>query len=164
MTDLTSAQSSAPHSDRKQLVTLRKTTQGLSACSEPLLVAGMWRLVTSRSRFWRKRSGVAQQVSGTRLMVPGGRHVQRVVKSLGRRDEVEASGTLDALIASVEAEETFHSSSLAPSTGRTIRSLADLAPRTLAIMHGSSMTGAGTTDALRSLANFYDARVRAALQ
>src|SRR5690606_7882993 len=30
----------------------------------------------------------------------GGRHVQRVVKSLGRRDELEASGTLDALIAS----------------------------------------------------------------
>jgi hypothetical protein len=31
----------------------------------------------------------------------GGRHVQRVVKALGRRDEVEASGTLDALVASV---------------------------------------------------------------
>ena len=30
----------------------------------------------------------------------GGRHVQRVVKALGRRDEVEASGELDALIAS----------------------------------------------------------------
>jgi len=30
----------------------------------------------------------------------GGRHVQRVVKSLGRRDEVEASGMLDALVAS----------------------------------------------------------------
>jgi hypothetical protein len=30
----------------------------------------------------------------------GGRHVQRVVKSLGRRDEVEASGMLDGLIAS----------------------------------------------------------------
>jgi hypothetical protein len=30
----------------------------------------------------------------------GGRHVQRVVKSLGRRDEVAASGALDALIAS----------------------------------------------------------------
>src|ERR1700760_3143691 len=27
----------------------------------------------------------------------GGRHVQRVVKSLGRRDEVEASGVLDSL-------------------------------------------------------------------
>ncbi len=30
----------------------------------------------------------------------GGRHVQRVIKVLGRRDEVEAAGTLDALIAS----------------------------------------------------------------
>jgi Transposase DDE domain len=30
----------------------------------------------------------------------GGRHVQRVVKALGRRDEVEASGMLDALTAS----------------------------------------------------------------
>jgi Transposase DDE domain len=30
----------------------------------------------------------------------GGRHVQRVIKALGRRDEVEASGMLDALTAS----------------------------------------------------------------
>jgi hypothetical protein len=30
----------------------------------------------------------------------GGRHVQRTVKALGRREEVEANGTLDALIAS----------------------------------------------------------------
>ena len=30
----------------------------------------------------------------------GGRHVQRVVKSLGRKDDVEASGVLDSLIAS----------------------------------------------------------------
>jgi hypothetical protein len=30
----------------------------------------------------------------------GGRHVQRVVKALGRRDEVEASGMLDGLAAS----------------------------------------------------------------
>jgi hypothetical protein len=30
----------------------------------------------------------------------GGRHVQRVIKALGRRDEVEASGMLDALVAS----------------------------------------------------------------
>lgn len=30
----------------------------------------------------------------------GGRHVQRVIKALGRRDEVEASGLLDSLIAS----------------------------------------------------------------
>ena len=30
----------------------------------------------------------------------GGRHVQRVIKALGRRDAVEASGLLDSLIAS----------------------------------------------------------------
>ena len=30
----------------------------------------------------------------------GGRHVQRVIKALGRRDEVENSGLLDGLIAS----------------------------------------------------------------
>lgn len=30
----------------------------------------------------------------------GGRHVQRVVKALGRKDEIEASGMLDGLIAS----------------------------------------------------------------
>jgi hypothetical protein len=30
----------------------------------------------------------------------GGRHVQRVIKALGRKDEVEASGALDSLIAS----------------------------------------------------------------
>ena len=29
----------------------------------------------------------------------GGRHVQRVIKALGRRDEVEASGLIDGLIA-----------------------------------------------------------------
>ena len=30
----------------------------------------------------------------------GGRHVQRVIKALGRKDEVEAAGLLDSLIAS----------------------------------------------------------------
>ena len=30
----------------------------------------------------------------------GGRHVQRVIKVLGRREEVERSGMLDALVAS----------------------------------------------------------------
>src|ERR671933_97215 len=30
----------------------------------------------------------------------GGRHVQRVIKALGRKDEVEASGLLDGLVAS----------------------------------------------------------------
>ncbi len=55
MTDRTLAYRVAPHSERKQLVTLRKTTQGRSACSEPLLVAGMSRLVTKTNRFWQQR-------------------------------------------------------------------------------------------------------------
>jgi hypothetical protein len=36
----------------------------------------------------------------SRMPREGGRHVQRVIKALGRRDEVEASGMLDALVAS----------------------------------------------------------------
>ena len=52
-TDRTLADSLAPHSDRKQLVTFRKTTQGLKARSEPLLVGGIARLVTKTNRFWR---------------------------------------------------------------------------------------------------------------
>ena len=33
----------------------------------------------------------------------GGRHVQRVIKALGRRDKVEASGLIDGLIASADS-------------------------------------------------------------
>lgn len=64
---------------------------------------------------------------------------------------------------SVEAEELFGFSSLHPAMGRTIRGLADLAPRTLAVMHGSSLTGR-TGEALTALGDYYDARLRAALE
>jgi flavorubredoxin len=53
------------------------------------------------------------------------------------------------------AEEIFHSSSLTPTTGSTIRSLADLAPTTLALMHGSSFNG-NAPRALHELAGLYD--------
>ncbi len=53
--------------------------------------------------------------------------------------------------------------SLTPSTVSTIGRLSKLAPRTLAVMHGSSFTGdAGT--ALGGLANHYLSRLRAALE
>ena len=52
--------------------------------------------------------------------------------------------------------------SLNPSMGNTIRRLAELTPRTLAIMHGSSFVGDGAA-ALRALGDDYDRRVRAAL-
>src|SRR6476659_2772372 len=43
----------------------------------------------------------------------------------------------------IAGEDTFKYSSLAPGMGATIRGLATLAPRTLALMHGPSFTGDG---------------------
>jgi flavorubredoxin len=61
----------------------------------------------------------------------------------------------DVVEPAVQAEEVFHASSLAPHMPATLRSLADLGPTTLAIMHGSSFTGDGA-GALRALADRYD--------
>jgi flavorubredoxin len=62
----------------------------------------------------------------------------------------------------IAAEDAFHYSSLNPGMGATIRRLAGLAPRTLALMHGPSFRGDGAA-ALRALADNYDQRVHAAL-
>jgi flavorubredoxin len=59
------------------------------------------------------------------------------------------------------AEEIFHASCLTPTTGATMRKLADLRPKTLAIMHGSSFNG-DTARALRQLADLYDGWLREA--
>jgi flavorubredoxin len=59
------------------------------------------------------------------------------------------------------AEDVFHATCLAPSTGATLRSLAALQPTTLAVMHGSSFAG-DCADALRRLADDYDTRIAAA--
>ncbi len=56
----------------------------------------------------------------------------------------------------VAAEAMFHGTALAPTTGAVIRSLGDLQPKTLAVMHGSSFTGDGR-DALHALAASYEA-------
>ena len=60
------------------------------------------------------------------------------------------------------AEELFHASCLTPTTGATIRALADLRPRTLALMHGSAFNG-DCAAALRDLGDFYDQLLQAAL-
>ena len=57
------------------------------------------------------------------------------------------------------AEDMFQSSSLNPNMGTTIRKLADLSPRTLALMHGPSYSGDGAA-ALRALGDDYDRRVK----
>jgi flavorubredoxin len=60
-----------------------------------------------------------------------------------------------------KAEELFHASCLAPNTGATIRKLADLSPKTLGLMHGSSFNG-DSDRALRDLADLYESWLREA--
>ncbi|MDW6025373.1 MBL fold metallo-hydrolase [Mesorhizobium sp. BAC0120] len=57
----------------------------------------------------------------------------------------------------IEAEDLFKYSSLNPDMGPTLRTLARLEPRTLALMHGPSFAGDGGA-ALRALADDYDRR------
>jgi flavorubredoxin len=59
----------------------------------------------------------------------------------------------------IAAEDIFKYSSLSPGMGSTIRGLAKLAPRTLALMHGPSFRGDGA-GALSALADDYDHRIR----
>src|SRR3954447_817931 len=70
--------------------------------------------------------------------------------------------TGDIVSPAIAAEDIFRYSSLSPNMGPTIRRLAGLSPRTLALMHGPSFSGDGAS-ALHALANDYDRRVRAAL-
>lgn len=64
--------------------------------------------------------------------------------------------------AAMAAEDLFGATSLGPLTAPTLRRLADLSPRTLALMHGSSFRGDGKR-VLQALADRYDQRLRAAL-
>ena len=76
--------------------------------------------------------------------------------------EAPALTERDIVGPAIAAEDLFRFSSLNPGMGPTIRKLAALAPRTIALMHGPSFAGDGAA-ALRGLADDYDRRVRAAL-
>jgi flavorubredoxin len=65
--------------------------------------------------------------------------------------------TDDIVEPAMEAEAMFRSTCLAPETTVVMARLADLNPRTLALMHGSSFSGDGAT-ALHELAAAYDER------
>ena len=64
----------------------------------------------------------------------------------------------DVVGPAIAAEDLFQYSALSPGMGTTIRGLAKLAPRTLALMHGPSFSGDGAA-ALHALADDYDLRV-----
>lgn len=64
----------------------------------------------------------------------------------------------DIMGPAIEAEDIFRSSSLAPSSGATLRRLADLDVATLALMHGPTFTG-DCREALLDLADDFDKRI-----
>ncbi|HEY3140094.1 MAG TPA: MBL fold metallo-hydrolase [Acidimicrobiales bacterium] len=63
--------------------------------------------------------------------------------------------TDDLVEPAMATEDMFHATCLAPHTASTLRSLGDLAPTTLAVMHGSSFQGDGK-QALYDLADAYE--------
>ena len=63
--------------------------------------------------------------------------------------------TSDVVGPALAAEQMFHATCLNPDTGRILRGLGDLEPRTLAIMHGRSFQGDGKR-ALYDLAAGYE--------
>jgi flavorubredoxin len=65
----------------------------------------------------------------------------------------------DILGPAMAAEKQFGFTAITPAAGATIRRLAKLEPRTLAVMHGSSFSGAAPA-VLESLAGFYDDLLR----
>jgi flavorubredoxin len=67
----------------------------------------------------------------------------------------------DLVAPAFEAEDVFGATALTPATAPTIASLADFAPRTLALMHGPSATG-NCAAALRELADGYARRLTTA--
>lgn len=69
----------------------------------------------------------------------------------------------DIVEPSIAAENLFQYTSLGPSTGPTIRQLADLNPRRLATMHGPSFVGAAANE-LRAIADHYEGRLQVALE
>jgi flavorubredoxin len=66
----------------------------------------------------------------------------------------------DPVPAAAAAEDLFGASCLTPLTAPTVRSLADLSPTTLGVMHGSSFSGNGRA-VLSALADDYEARLAA---
>jgi flavorubredoxin len=74
--------------------------------------------------------------------------------------EAPATTESDIVGPAVAGEDIAGFSALNPAMGATLRRLAELKPRTLALMHGPSYTGDGAA-ALTALADDYDRRMRA---
>jgi len=78
-----------------------------------------------------------------------------------RQGEAPVLADDDLIGPAVAAEDAFGATALTPNTAPTIAGLAELAPRTLALMHGPAWTGDGAA-ALGDLAGVYADRLAAA--
>lgn len=70
----------------------------------------------------------------------------------------EATTVEDIVPAAIEAEDAFHSTSVGNATGPTIRRLSKLRPEALALMHGPTFFGNGSS-ALNRLADYFEAQI-----
>jgi flavorubredoxin len=75
--------------------------------------------------------------------------------------DAPALGGLEIVEEALAAEEMFQTMSVTPATIETIRRLAQLRPKTLAVMHGAALKGDGAA-ALQGLADGLEKRMRAA--
>ena len=78
---------------------------------------------------------------------------------LHSRDNSPAVTSADVVGPAIMVEKMLPFTSLTPTAGPTVRRLAALQPRTLAIMHGASFVGDGA-QALETLAGYYEERLR----
>lgn len=77
----------------------------------------------------------------------------------GRHPALSESDIVEPAMA---AEALYHYTALTPDTAPTVRRLADMAPSTLALMHGPAFSG-DAPGALTGLAQFYDQELHAAI-
>lgn len=73
-----------------------------------------------------------------------------------RTGQAPATTTDDIVDAAIGHDQLMHGHAITPSTGPTLRRLADLEPQRLALMHGPTYIGDGAS-ALRRLADYFDA-------
>ena len=115
----------------------------------PALIAARSR--EKRIRIWCTAASTGQEPYSLAMLFKG----MGAAISGYRIDILATDLSSDILEKAKQAEEAFHSSSITPASGATIRKLAELSPKTLAIMHGSSFNG-DSVRALRDLADLYD--------
>jgi flavorubredoxin len=82
--------------------------------------------------------------------------------TFARSGQADVTTTADIVAAAIAHDERMHANAVTPSTGPTLRRLAALKPRTLALMHGPTFQGDGAA-ALLALAEYFEGALRAAV-